>query len=168
MEGNGIRISIIGILLAVYLVMGCPHFLHHDCGYVALVHHFFHVNILHLAVNGLSLWTLFRKGFRYPLSHLVWAFAIASASWFCSSADAVGFSNFIFALIGLRTPSVRDGWWRQSSVVVFLSVTLLMALLPQVSATTHIVSFILGCLAAGAGRIINSISSDLSRASYNQ
>jgi hypothetical protein len=41
-----------------------------------------------------------------------------------------------------------------------------MALLPQVSATTHIVSFVLGCVVAGAYRIVNSISSDFRRATY--
>lgn len=168
MEGNNIKISAIGILLSVYLMFGCPHFLHSDRAYISLVHHFFHANIFHLAVNCVSLWTLFRQGYIYKVSLLVWAFLIASLSWFFSSVDPVGFSNIIFAIIGLRTPSIRDGWWKRSAVITFLLVTVLMAILPQVSAITHVLSFIFGCIAAGLERVFKRISSDLSRASYNQ
>jgi uncharacterized membrane protein YesL len=168
MEGSNIRIVIIGILLTMQMLFGCPTFLHYDSGYISLIHHFFHANIFHLAVNCLSVWTLFRKGYMYNIAPLLWAFAIGSASWFCTSADVVGFSNILFALIGLRSPSLSNVWWKQPSVILFLAITALMALLPQVSAITHIVSFALGCLVAGASRIINSISRDFSRATYNR
>lgn len=167
MEGSNIRIIIIGILLTTQLLFGCPTFLHYDSGYISLVHHFFHANIFHLAVNCLSVWSLFRKGYRYSIAPLFWAFLIGSASWFCTSDDVVGFSNIIFALIGLRSPSLSNAWWKQPSVILFLAITALMALLPQVSAITHIVSFALGCIVAGAIRIVNSISSDFRRATYN-
>lgn len=167
MEGSNIRIIIIGILLTTQLLFGCPTFLHYDCGYISLVHHFFHANIFHLAVNCLSVWSLFRKGYRYSIAPLLWAFLIGSASWFCTPDDVVGFSNIIFALIGLRSPSFSNAWWKQPSVILFLAITALMALLPQVSAITHIVSFVLGCIVAGASRIVNNISSDFRRATYN-
>ena len=166
MEGSNIRIIIIGILLTTQLLFGCPTFLHYDSGYISLVHHFFHANIFHLAVNCLSIWSLFRKGYRYSIAPLLWAFLIGSASWFCTSDDVVGFSNIIFALIGLRSPSLSNAWWKQPSVILFLAITALMAFLPQVSAITHIVSFVLGCIVAGASRIVNSISSDFRRATY--
>jgi hypothetical protein len=166
MEGSNIRIIIIGALLSTQIAFGCPEFLHSDSWHISLVHHFFHANIFHLAVNSLSIWTLFRKGFKYSISPIVWAYIIGSASWFCTSADVVGFSNILFALIGLRTPSLKNAWWRQPSVIVFFAITALMAFLPQVSAVTHIVSFSLGCIVAGASRIINKISSDFRRASY--
>ena len=166
MEGSNIRITIIGILLTMQLLFGCPTFLRYDGGYISLVHHFFHANIFHLAVNCLSVWSLFRKGYTYRIAPFVWAFLIGSASWFCTSDDVVGFSNILFALIGLRTPSLKSKYWRDPSVIAFFAITILMALLPQVSAITHIVSFTLGCLVAGASRIINSISRDFSRATY--
>jgi membrane associated rhomboid family serine protease len=166
MEGNNIRIIIIGILLCTQLLFGCPHFLHYDNYYISLVHHFFHANIFHLAVNCVSIWTMFRKGYRYAVAPLVWAYLIGSASWFCTSADVVGFSNIIFALIGLRTPSIYNTWWRQPSVIAFFAITILMAFLPQVSAITHVVSFASGCLVAGAQRIVQTIGSDYRRASY--
>lgn len=166
MEGSNIRITIIGVLVTMQLLFGCPVFLHHDYGYIALAHHFFHANIFHLAVNCLSVWTLFRKDIRYSMTPLVLAYIIGTASWFCTSADVVGFSNIIFALIGLRTPSLSHSWWKQSTVILFLAITALMALLPQVSAVTHIVSFVLGCIVAGAYRVINNLSRDYSRATY--
>lgn len=166
MEGSNVRIVIIGILLTMQLLFGCPVFLHYDSGYISLVHHFFHVNILHLAVNCLSVWSLFRKGYRYSVTPLILSFLIASTSWFCTPDDVAGFSNIIFALIGLRSPSLSHSWWKQPSVILFLAITALMALLPQVSALTHIVSFVLGCMVAGALRIVNSIRSDFRRATY--
>jgi membrane associated rhomboid family serine protease len=164
MEGNDIKIMAVGILAASQLVFGCPAFLHQDAAYISLVHHFFHANVFHLAVNCLSLWSLFRGGQRYGILPLVAAYIIGSLSWFFTSADVVGFSNVIFALIGLRTPSLRHAWWRQPAVLVFLAMTALMALLPQVSAVTHIVSFVLGCIASGVQRIIQNIVRDFSRA----
>lgn len=166
MEGNNTKITIIGILVTMQLLFGCPVFLHYDHGYISLVHHFFHANIFHLAVNCLSLWTLFRKDWKYSITTLVFAYLIGTASWFFTSADVVGFSNIIFALIGLRTPSLRHAWWKQPTVILFLAITALMAFLPQVSAVTHIVSFVLGCIVAGALRIINNLSRDFSRATY--
>lgn len=166
MEGNNIKITIVGILVTMQLLFGCPAFLHQNNGCISLVHHFFHANIFHLAVNCLSLWTLFRKDIKYSITPLVYAYLIATASWFCTSADVVGFSNIIFALIGLRTPSLRHAWWKQPAVILFLAITALMAFLPQVSAVTHIVSFALGCIVAGAYRIVNNLSRDYSRATY--
>ena len=152
--------------MTIMLLFGCPVFLHHDDAYISLVHHFFHANIFHLAVNCFSVWLLFRKGVRYSVSPIVFAYLIGSLSWFCTSADAVGFSNIIFALLGQRTPSFKHTWWRQPQVIIFIVVTALMALLPQVSTITHIVSFILGALVSGARRIVYRINRDYSRAAY--
>ena len=168
MEGSNIRIVLIGILTTTMLLFGCPAWLHQDHAYISLAHHFFHANIFHLAVNSFSIWNLFRQGVRYNLTPLVIAYVIATASWFCTSADAIGFSNIIFALVGLRTPSFKSSWWKGSTVITFLTINALMLLLPQVSAITHLISFALGCMAAGAQRIINNISRDYRRASYNK
>ena len=154
-----------GVLLVILLLSGCPAWLHRDVWYVAFAHHFFHVNVFHLAVNCFSLWTL-RNRIRLP--HVVAASLLAPASWFFSSADVVGASNFIFALIGLRTPSFRSVWWRQTSVLIFLVTTVLMAALPQVSALTHIISFAFGCAGAAVSRVFSRIADDIRRASYHR
>lgn len=166
MEGNKIKIITIGCLTASFLLWGCPEFLHQNRWYTPLVYHIYHANIFHLAVNCLSIWAIFRKGATYKATPLLIAFIIASISWFFTIKDVVGISNIIFALIGLRTPPLKHSWWRSRPVVTFLVVTGLMALFPQVSAITHIVSFVLGCLVAGVQRTINNLSRDYSRATY--
>ena len=166
MEGSNLKIVLIGILVTMMLLFGCPTFLHYDDAYISLVHHFYHANIFHLAVNCLSLWALFRKGVRYSVMHLTIAYIIGTLSWFCTSADAVGFSNIIFAIVGMRTPSLKSDWWRRSNTIYFLLINLVMLILPQVSAITHIVSFSLGCFVAGAIRIFNRLNRDYRRASY--
>lgn len=168
MKGDNIRIVITGFLVAVFLVCGTPQVLHADHAWISVVHHFFHANIFHLAVNCLSIWTLYRKGYRYAMWPILCAFTIASISWFFSTQDVVGFSNFLFATIGLRTPSIRHTYWRDPSVILFLTLTILMAFLPNVSAVTHIVSFVLGCIVAGAYRLLTSIRRDFGRATYNR
>lgn len=166
MEGKDIRIIIIGVLFSVQLAFGCPDVLHSDRAYLSLLHHFFHANVFHLAVNCLAVWTLYKKDVRYGVKQMLMAYVIATVSWFCSIEDVVGFSNFIFATIGLRTPSFDNSWWKHPSVITFFVITVLMAFLPNVSAVTHVVSFVLGSITAGAYRIINRISSDFRRASY--
>ena len=168
MEGNDIRIIITGLLLSETLLWGFPDFLAGKAICVAMLYHFFHANIFHLAANLLSVWLIFGKGRRYPLSHFILAYIIGTLAWYCSAVPVVGVSNFIFALLGLRTPSLKDAWWRQSSVRVFLVVTVGMAFVPNVSAVTHIVSFASGCVCAALGRIFKGIGSDYARATYNR
>lgn len=166
MEGNNIKIATIGFLVTAFLLWGCPEFLHKNLWYTPLIYHIFHANIFHLAANCLSIWVVFRKGETYSCSPLLIAYIIGTLSWFCTSSDVVGISNIIFALIGLRTPSIKHSWWRSRPVIIFLAVTLLMALFPQVSAVTHIVSFVLGSLVAGIKRTTHRINRDYRRASY--
>lgn len=164
LNGKDTAIVMSGMLLAVMIAFQCPEWLHAGSWHVAVLHHLFHANVFHLAVNCLSLWLLFRKTVLRP-SVLVTAYLCASASWFASSVDVVGASNFIYAFVGLRTPSFRSGWWKLPSVRMFLAITLLMAVFPQVSAVTHVVSFMLGCLCSAVSRIIKRISDDLDRIS---
>lgn len=161
MRGEHIRKVFIGILIAAFVLWGCPAWLHGDQWYISLAHHFFHANIFHLAVNSLSLWTLFRKDFIYPLPSILVPFACATASWFFSSADPAGISNFLFASIGCRTPSLKSSWWRDKNVLIFFATSLVMLAFPQVSALTHIVSFVLGCICAHVARYIKGLSNDI-------
>ena len=166
-DGNDIRIIVTGLLVAEALLWGFPDHMTGSRLAVASLHHFFHANIFHLAANLLSVWVIFAKGTRYRLSSFVKAYVIATAAWFVSGVPSIGMSNMIFALIGLRTPPLDHQWWRQSSVKVFLAVTVVMAFVPNVSALTHVVSFVSGCIMAALSRTFNRISSDYSRASYH-
>lgn len=148
--------------MATAVAFGCPDFLHKDGLLVAMTHHFFHVNPFHLAINCFSLWVLLGRGEQKWM--LVAAYICATASWFASSADPAGASNFIFALLGLKTPSLRDRWWRTQTTIIFITVTIFMGLLPQVSAVTHIVSFVLGCVCASVARKARRHINDYNRA----
>lgn len=156
---EGIRIAILELLVLVYLLAGCPDWLHNDAWPMAFMHHFFHANILHLAVNCYSIWVLFRV--RRSVWILLTAYLCGTLSWFASSADPIGASNFIFALVGLCSPHFRHPWWRARPTVIFLTLNIAMLLLPQVSAITHIVSFSLGCMLASIRRGLKSLSRDI-------
>lgn len=168
MEGQNFKIITIGVLVTVFLLFGCPEFLHQDRAYISILHNFFHANIFHLAINSLSIWVLFRRGVRYRIFPVALAFAIATASWFFASNDVVGISNFLFAIIGLRTPALNSRWWLLPNTITFFAVTALMAFLPNVSAITHMISFASGCIAAMIVRLIKRAGSDYSRAAYHR
>lgn len=168
MEGNNIRIVLTGILVTSMLLWGCPDYLQTSGIRVALTYHIFHVNVFHLAANLLSIWLIFAKERQYGWSNILIAYVIATTSWYCSSIPIAGISNMIFAMLGLRTPSLKDKWWRTTSVLTFLLVTAGMAFVPKISTGTHLMSFALGVVWASIQRFIKHIGSDYSRASYNQ
>lgn len=149
------RIAIITVLTIIFIITGAPEQACHPA-----LHHFMHGNVFHLAVNCLSVWFIFR---RWKVTEIATAYAIATASWFTAPIPAIGFSNIIFATIGLRTPSLSSTWWRRSETIIFLSVTLLMFLLPNVSAVTHVVSFMAGTFVAMATRWIKGNWNDCKR-----
>lgn len=169
LNGRSAAIATSGILTAVMLVFRCPEWLHADSWHVAFVHHFFHANLFHLAANCLSLWLMLRlPSARLDIRQIVTAYICASVSWYFATRDVVGASNFIFAFAGLRTPSFRSKWWRLQSVRTFLVVTVLMAVFPQVSAVTHVISFGLGCMCSAVTRTLKETDHDLVRISSHR
>ena len=153
------RTLVIITLLVVYIVSGCPEWLLSNQWHVAFAHHFFHVNIFHLAVNCISLWNLFK--IKRSAYSIVLAFFFATISWFMSPAHPVGISNFIFAYIGMLTPPISHPWWKSRNTIMFLAINAVFVFIPQISALTHMVSFALGSLWAGAKRKINRLSHDI-------
>lgn len=145
----------ITILTFVFLAFGCPDWLLYPevpnickaCSY-----HFFHANVFHLAVNCLSIYAIYRpspwRDERYILKEFLEALTISTLAWFTAFSPVVGVSNYLFAVLGLRTPHFRSTWWRSSTTLTFLSVMFLMIFIPKVSASTHIVSFAAGTLVA--------------------
>lgn len=143
--GQVVRILIVAVLVLAQAVFGIPDYFFGDGHYWlrALSYSFFHANWFHLAVNGLAVWTIYRRPCK-PVRDLLVPFLIAVLVYPLSFRPVIGFSNVLYACLGLRTPSLKSKWWRQSSVIVFLAVTVALVFVPQFSATTHIAAFVLG------------------------
>jgi membrane associated rhomboid family serine protease len=154
------RYAIIIILTLAYFILGIPS----EEEVSALLHHFYHANLLHLGANAFSIWFIYK---RWRLRELAEAYLIATASFFIAPVVPVGFSNFIYATIGLRTPPLSSSWWKNPNTIIFLAVTLMMFLLPGISAATHVFSFAAGALYAALKRWINQTINDSSRYTGN-
>ena len=92
------------------------------------------------------------------------SFVIGSISYCFALKPVIGFSNILYAMMGLRTPYFRSSWWKQPSVILFLIITLAMVFIPQFSATTHIASYIIGVLVAAIIRFSKDLDYDTRRA----
>lgn len=154
-------IYVISCILLLFLLFGDPEWILT----VSLVeqmayHHFFHGNVFHLAANLFAGYFVFK---RWKAWQLVTAYFIASISFLCSPIPAIGFSNIIYAMIGLKSPHFRHAWWRHPGTMIFLAVTLVMAIVPNVSAITHIVSFCGGVLISILSRWVQRIKNDSAR-----
>lgn len=159
------RMIVILFLAGLQLAFGAPSWLQPDgAPYIirALSYPFFHANWWHLAVNALAIWTIYKRPCK-PCTDLLFSFLISVAVYPLSVQPVIGFSNILYAQLGLRTPPISSPWWRQPAVLLFLTVTLLMAFLPRISATTHIAAFILGMAVAALRRSFKSILRDAGR-----
>lgn len=66
------------------------------------------------------------------------AFVIGTLSFLIASAHSVGFSDILFAVLGIR--AARNGWWRSRYFVVMWATLILTALIPGISGLTHALS----------------------------
>lgn len=166
MQGDAKKIEavvVIAVIAAVYFLCGIPDFMTEKCWKTALLHHFFHVNILHLVINSYAVWMLFAVRGVKPLQFAT-GYVIGTLAYFAASVPAIGFSNILYALIGLGTPSLKSRWWRSPNTIIFLSVMAGYLFVPKVSALTHIVSFVGAVAVCGILRLFNSIIIDYDRA----
>ena len=159
-----VRVVIILLLVALQAAFGAPDYLLGTEHYWlrALSYSFFHANWWHLAVNCIAVWSIFSPSRKW-LKPLLWALLIATLVYPLSFRPVIGFSNVLYAVIGLRTPSLKSQWWKQTPVIVFLVVTVALVFVPQFSATTHIAAFLLGALFASIGRYSKDIFNDFRR-----
>lgn len=164
------RYLLIFILASIFLLFGCPNYLFEHNLLVALTYQFFHVNIFHLIGNCLSLWYLFRRTPSRTTSRLLRELCIgliiATISYGVATMPVVGISNMLFAIMGLRTPPFSSPWWKASSTKTFFIITLLMILVPKISAITHIAAFVIGVLVSAACRTFRNLSDDYKHATY--
>lgn len=156
------RLSVIYlILVCVYAIPdGLEWIIAQKMGTQMFLHHFFHGNVCHLLVNFLSLYFVVPRAKRW---HLVTGYFIASLSLLAATTPVVGVSNLIYAVIGVRSPSFDSWWWRHPGTKTFLIVTVLMVFIPNISATTHIVSFMVGVLVSVSVRWFKRIGNDSAR-----
>ena len=161
-----VRIVIILVLVVLQIVFGAPEYLLGSEHYWAraLSYSFFHANWLHLAVNGLAVWAIYDPRRRCnPCRDLLFPFIFAVLVYPLSFRPVIGFSNVLYAALGLRTPSLKSKWWTQTNVIIFLAVTILMVFIPRFSATTHIAAFILGMAGASVSRWWANLTKDARR-----
>lgn len=149
-----VRYFLLALLLVLRFV-GIPGFLA-DGPYWqrALLYSFFHANWWHIAVNGLAVWLTYKSC--KPRRDLLIPFIIAVAVYPLSFKPVIGFSNVLYATMGMRTPPLNHPWWRQPPVITFLIITVALALVPRFSATTHIAAFLLGMAGAAISRMMQS------------
>lgn len=156
------RLSVIYlILVCVYAIPdGLEWIIAQERGMQMFLHHFFHGNIFHLLANLLSLYFIVPRAKSW---HLIAGYFIGSLSLLAVTNPVVGISNLIYAVIGLRSPSFDSWWWRHPGTKTFLMVTVLMIFIPNISATTHIVSFMVGVLVSVSVRWFKRIGNDSAR-----
>lgn len=149
-----VRIVLILLLVAMQIAFGAPEYLlgTEHYWFRALSYSFFHASWWHLAVNCLAAWSIFVPSRKCSAGVLVAAFAIAVLVYPLSFRPIIGFSNVLYAVLGLRTPSLKSKWWRRPAVIVFLVVTIALVFVPRFSATTHITAFVLGMSGASLQR----------------
>lgn len=159
-----VRIAIILALVLLQAAFGIPDFMQGGPYWErAALYSFFHASWWHLAVNSLAAWTIFNPRRRTPPAQLATAFLIAVLVYPLSLRPVIGFSNVLYAYLGLRTPALSDRWWRRPEVVTFLAVTVALVLVPRFSATTHIAAFALGMAGAALKRKYKDLTSDFRR-----
>ena len=162
--GKSLRIVIIVALMALQVFVGIPQFVT-DGPYIqrALLYSFFHASWWHLAINAIAVWTIYQPKRKVSFLQLVISFLIAVAVYPLSFRPVIGFSNILYATLGLRTPPLSSSWWKQPTVIVFIVASLAMVFIPQLSATTHIAAFICGMACAALRRFYLKLTKDARR-----
>lgn len=160
-----VRVLLIILLVALQAVFGVPELFYGSDHYLlrALLYSFFHANWWHLAVNGIAVWAIFAPQRKIGAGQLLLALLLAVLVYPVALRPILGFSNILYALLGLRTPSLSDKWWRQPAVIAFIVLTIAMVFIPRFSATTHIAAFILGMLCAAFKRFYQELTKDVRR-----
>ena len=162
------RIAFILALCVLQAVFGAPDWLMPGgAPYAvrALSYHFFHGSWWHLAVNAIAIWTIYdpKRNPCKPCTDLLFSFLIATAVYPLSWRPVIGFSNVLYAQLGMRTPPLSSPWWKHPSVITFLVVTVAMVFIPRFSATTHVAAFLLGMGVASLRRYLKSVTRDYRR-----
>lgn len=161
-----VRIIILLALVLSQMICGCPdRMLPDGAPYIvrAFEYSFHHASWLHLAINGIALWGVYSPKRKGIVLQLLMSYLIAVVVYPVSFRPCLGFSNILYATLGMRTPELNSPWWRTPSVIVFLAVTVVMVFLPQFSGMTHLLSFLLGMICATICRVYRKNVKDAGR-----
>lgn len=158
------RIVIIGLLYICFMLAGCPEWLASgQIPYIlrAFAYSFFHTSILHLAINGLTVWLIWpgrdKQGdFRNFFTALLIAFLVYPMGF----RPCIGFSNVLFAASGQR---IRPSWLKTSNGILFLVLMVGMCFFPQLAGTNHIAAFALGMAVQYISKLVEPIKRDARR-----
>ncbi len=161
--GKALRYIVVLLLAATYFIPK-PECLFAMEWPAHVIHHFWHANVFHFAVNALAVWTVLDPRTKPSWWLLPLGFVIGSVSYCFAVKPVIGFSNILFAMAGMRTPSFSSAWWKSTTVKIFLIVMVLQVFMPWFSATTHIVSYIFGVGAASVIRFSKGLDYDTRRA----
>ena len=159
-----VKYILICILFATQLFVGIPPFLRWEDHYLlrAAAYPFFHASWPHFIINSIAIWGIYGRSCK-PCRDLLFPYIISLLVYPLSFRPVIGFSNILYAVIGMRTPPFTSPWWKSRNVLIFLAVTLLMAAIPQFAATTHIAAFLLGIAGAHISRHLQSHGKDARR-----
>ena len=155
--------TILIVLLVAAMIAPRPEFLSHRSFFSAVGHHFWHVNVFHLAVNSIGIWLAVSP--RRRMSEMLPAWVAASLSYVFATGPVLGFSNILFAIAGMDAARRPPSWWKQPATITFFATMLLMVFLPAFSAVTHIASFALGFLYGFVRKVLAKTLSDYGRVS---
>lgn len=161
--GKAVRYIVV-LLLAVCYFFPKPGCLFTMAWPAHVLHHFFHANVFHFAVNALALWTVLDPRTKPAWWILPLGFILGSVSYYFALKPVIGFSNILFAMAGMRTPSFNSAWWKSPNTIVFFAVMLLQVFMPWFSATTHIVAYVFGVGLASFIRFSKGLDYDTRRA----
>ena len=158
------RVTVIALLIALRMAFGIPAFMTDGPYWTrALLYSLFHASWWHLAVNAVAVWTIFDPRRNTRAWQVTAACVIAVLVYPLSFRPVIGLSNVLYAVLGLRTPPLRNPWWKQPAVLAFLAITVAMVFLPRFSATTHIAAFLLGMGGAALERAWKRLTDDAGR-----
>lgn len=156
-------VALLAALALVYALVPVPQWMQEGPSLrTALTHHFWHVNIGHLAANGIALvalaWVLPRWYRLLPAAYIA-----ASFSMLFATRPVIGLSNILFAMSGLCAPMVK-GYWKRKETWTFIAIMLIMLCVPRLSATTHIASFVTGFALGTINKTLRRTANDCRRA----
>lgn len=156
MKTTHITYTIVAILILSYITIPYST-LATGTGINALLYHFAHANILHLTLNTISLILLIRSLHRVAkTTHtLALAYTCATCAALCTTAPTVGASGIIYALLGMHTSAhlshrliFRAPKYRYQYIATIILSLLIGYIIPNISATIHTTSYILGLIGA--------------------